>query len=109
MKLEKPIVEKPIVVGISWGIISGLLFFLFPEGFNIYHTQSMTWTFIPNWIKVLALLPIYAVLTIGNFTIPYSSFGSEPEAIFIIAPIYIILSGVIGGVIGYLYTLRKLT
>ena len=86
-----------IKFGVIWGITSGLLYFLFPEGFDVQHTQSMTLTFIPNWLKILMLLPIY----LTTFLSVFGWYNTEPEAIFIIAPIYIVISGFIGGAIGY--------
>lgn len=97
-----------IKLGVVWGIASGLLYFLFPEGFNIYHTQSATLVFIPDLIKIIALLPIYLIVTIGTTSNAFVSLGTEPEVIFIIAPIYILISGMIGGAFGYLYSLFEI-
>ena len=91
-------INEKIKIGGIWGILSALLFLLFPETFNIYWSGGQS-GLIPEFIVVLLLLPIYIVSCTWNVVFPMSI---DPWAIIYIAPIFIVVSMIVGGLIGYI-------
>ena len=90
--------RKIAIIGGVWGLGSALLFYLFPEAFNVYQNFSVTWVSIPEPLKVLMVLPIYLTTWVCN-----PLMGSEihdPWSILFIAPLYTFISVIIGGLMG---------
>ena len=82
--------KKEIVLGAVWGLVSGLLFFIFPEQFGISQSFSI-WLFILKLVKMLIILPLYLSSSICSLFV-------EPG--LSVAPLYTLVSVIMGGLIG---------
>jgi len=88
--------SKHIMVGGLWGLVSAILFFLLPEVFNIYWTGGSS-GLLPDLVVTVVLLPVYIVSWVWMALIPATI---DPWAILYIAPIWVILSIIVGAMIG---------
>lgn len=95
--------NEMVNIGIIWGAISALLFLLFPETFNIYWSGGQS-GLIPEFIVILLLLPIYIISWTWNIIFPMTV---DPWSIIYIAPIFIVISMIIGGLILQIITKNK--
>lgn len=86
------------IIGGLWGIFSSLLYLLFPETFNIYWSGGQS-GLIPDAVVIILLLPMYIVVWMWNIVFTMSN---DPWAIIYIAPIFVVVSMTVGGLIGYI-------